>query len=271
MSVAALPAALLFATSALAADAAAPLATAMSSDAPWGLAAGAPAPHAQFAGLTTFESIRYRPRRWRDRDRDRDRVVRTSGSSSSGFAQIHGGFFDPDGDPGSAFLGGARIGGTVNEAIQLGVGIDWSHRSDRTTVVVTDVPLPGGGTAERQTVLSRSSSNLVPVMAILQISPGADLPFAPYFGIGGGYETLFLSAEDFETGEDFEATYGGWGWQAWGGASIELSGNSRFTGEVFWNSAELERDIDDTPGGATLREIVPQDGVGMRLGLSWGF
>ena len=52
-------------------------------------------------------------------------------------------------------------------------------------------------------------------------------PSTGNFGIGGGYEVLFLSAEDFQTGEKFDATYGGWGWQAWAGLSIPMSNRSR--------------------------------------------
>lgn len=218
----------------------------------------------------TLESIRYRPRRGRQRERERDRDYHSSSSSASGFSQIHGGFFDPDGDPPSAILFGVRAGANLDDNFQLGLSLDWSHRSDRTSTVVTEVPLPGGGTAEQQRVLAQSSSNLVPMMGFLQVSPGHDLPISPYFGVGGGYEVLFLDAEDFATGDSFTATYGGWGWQVWGGATAQLSGSTRLAGEVFWNEADLERDVDDSAGG-TLREVIPENGLGMRFGLSWGF
>lgn len=222
-----------------------------------------------------LESIRYRPRqRWRERDRDRDRdrsYARRSSSNASGFSQIHGGFFDPDGEPPSALLLGVRAGANLDDKFQLGLGLDWSRRADRAVAVVTEVPVPGGGVAEQQRVLARSSSNLIPMTAFLQVTPGSDLPLSPYFGVAGGYEVLFLDAEDFETGEQFEATYGGWGWQIWGGATAQLSGQTRLAAEVFWNDAVLERDLDDPGTGQTLREIVMADGLGMRIGLNWGF
>jgi hypothetical protein len=280
---AALPAALLFVEPAVAADSPATEApSVVSCDTPASssaleLAPLAEAPLATLASWngTTLEAIRYRPRRWRDRDRDRDRdrgrYYEDRGSRASGFSQIHGGFFDPDGEPPSAMLFGVRAGANLDDVFQLGFGLDWSHRSDRSTVVTTDVPLPGGGTAQRQTVLAQSSSNLVPMMAFLQLSPGVDLPVAPYFGLAGGYQVLFLDAENFETGEQFEATYDGWGWQLWGGATMPLSGRTRLAAEVFWNEADLDRDVDDPSSGRTLREVIPQEGLGMRFGLSWGF
>ena len=82
---------------------------------------------------------------------------------------------------------------------------------------------------------------------------------------------LFLSATDYQTGADFEATFGGWGWQAWGGAALPLSGRSRMFGEAFLNSGDVERDVFDPASGVTYREIVDADGLGMRFGLTWGF
>ena len=48
-----------------------------------------------FASRTIFESVRWRPRRWRDRD---DRWSEPRRSSATGFSQIHAGFLDPDGE-----------------------------------------------------------------------------------------------------------------------------------------------------------------------------
>lgn len=213
-----------------------------------------------------LESIRYRPRR-RPRNPDREDY----GTRSTGFTQIHGGFFDLEGDPPSAFLFGVRGGTSIEEKIQLGVNLDLSHRSDKDAVVLTEVPLPGGGTAERRTVLAESSTNLLPMMVFLQVTPGVDMPIAPYFGIAGGYEVLFLSAEDFTTGDEYDATFGGWAWQAWGGVAMPLSGRTRLMAEVFLNNGDLERDVDDPDTGQSFREIVSVDGAGMRFGLSWGF
>jgi hypothetical protein len=225
-------------------------------------AAGAPARFAAWDG-TRLGSIGYRPRRQRGRGYD-------LGGRSHGFGEITGGFFDPEGELSSGVLFGFRIGSTLDDRVQIGLGFDWNHRSDRQSAVVREVPLPGGGTARRTLELSRSSSDLFPILASLQVSPGTDLPVSPYFGVGAGYEVLFISADDFATGDQFDATYGNWGWQAWAGAAVPLSHWSRLKAEVFFNSAEVSRDVDD-PSGATFQETVDMDGVGMRVGLSWAF
>ncbi len=90
------------------------------------------------------------------------------------------------------------------------------------------------------------------------------------FTVTGGVASA-AGAEDFQTGQSFDATYDGFGWQLWGGAALPLSGRSRLVGEVFMNNADLEREVFDVVTGETIRETVSTDGVGARFGLSWGF
>ncbi|OGF16611.1 MAG: hypothetical protein A2W00_02130 [Candidatus Eisenbacteria bacterium RBG_16_71_46] len=210
-----------------------------------------------------FESVTYRPR---SRHYRRERSV-VNGSQT----QLHAGFFDPDGDAERGFLFGMRGGPKVDDRVQLGGGVDWRYKSESRSELVGESTGPGGEKIVIRRELSRSSSNFFPIMAFLQIDAGDDLPVIPYFGVSGGYELLFLSAADFNTGESFDATFGGWGWQLWGGAALPLSGRSRLNAEVFVNGADLHRDTEDLFTGQTVREIVNMDGVGARFGLSWGF
>jgi hypothetical protein len=211
---------------------------------------------------TRYDAVRYRPRYERGGGRGGNYV-------SSSPVQVHFGFFEPNGDGNTSFAFGFRGGPSVDPHIQLGLGADWYHRSDSQREVLGE-SFQGGQRILTTRVLARASSNLFPVMAFMQVSGGDNLPVIPYAGIGGDYQALFLSATDFQTGADFSATYGGWGWQVWGGAAFPLSGQSRAFGEVFASTGDVERDV-DTSGGFTLRERVKADGVGMRFGLNWGF
>ena len=184
--------------------------------------------------------------------------------------QIHAGFFDPNGNAGEGFVMGVRGGPLVDPRIQVGMGVDWEHRGDQQSVVLGSSSGPGGTVITTQRQLSSSSENTFPILAFLQVAGDGRMRVIPYGGIAGGYEIVTLSATDFASSASFNATYGGWGWQAWLGAKIPLSGRSGLMAEVYTNQAEASRDVYDPFLAATFRETVRLDGFGMRFGLSWG-
>lgn len=210
-----------------------------------------------------YESSRYRPRRERYRDR--------GDSRSRGVSQLHAGFLDPDGDASSGFLLGFRGGQQLDDMIQIGLGVDWRHKAGRSTEVLQESIGPGGETIVTRRDISSYSSNLFPGIAYLQLSGPTDMGIIPYFGVAASWQVLFLNADDFQTGESFDATYDGFGWQLWGGAAIPMSGRSRLVGEVFLNNADLGRDVTDGGTGSSFRETVSMNGVGGRFGINWGF
>jgi len=189
---------------------------------------------------------------------------------NGGATQLHAGVFAPDGYNGNQFDLGFRAGANIDKRVQIGLGADWSHKNLSSTTIVHTTPLPGGGTAEQQIELAKSSTNLFPFMAYLQFAPGGK-GLVPYLGVGGGYEALLISATDFQTGSQYSATFGGWGWQAWGGLAIPLGNHTRLVSEVFRNTSNVERNVNDPLTGQTLKEVVNVDGVGARFGLGWGF
>jgi hypothetical protein len=208
---------------------------------------------------TRYDAVRYRPR--------------PSGGRSyvtESPTQLHIGFFEPNGHGSTSFAFGFRGGPSIDDRIQLGLAADWYHNSESQRVVAGDPYQVGNNLVTPERVLARASSNLFPILLFMQVSAGNELQVIPYFGAAGGYEVLLLSATDYNTSQNFDATYGGWGWQVWGGVALPLSGRSRLNGEVFVNQGDVERDVTDALGN-TYRERVDADGVGMRFGLSWGF
>jgi hypothetical protein len=213
------------------------------------------------AAPMTLDAVMYRPR---------GRYYRRSEPYLGTQTQIHAGFFDPEGDTGTGFVLGIRGGPMVDPNIQLGLGVDWEHRSQEQSEVVGTSSGPGGTVITTRRQLSSSSENTFPILGFIQLSGDASSPVVPYGGIGGGYEVVTLSATDFSSGSSFDATYGGWGWQAWAGARIPLSGRASVLGEAYLNQSEPHRDVDDPVSGQTFRETVKLNGFGARFGLSWG-
>lgn len=210
---------------------------------------------------TRYEAIRHRPR---------SRGARSRATAVESPAQFHLGFLDPEGGGSGSFVAGMRGGPQLDPHIQIGGAFDWVHRSEDETVVAGDPYRQGNSVITPTRVLSRASSNLFPFHLFMQVSGDGDLPVIPFGGISGGYQLLLLSADDFATQTSYDATFGGWGWQAWLGAAIPLSGRSRISGEVYVNQGNPEREVHDLNGFA-FRERVNVDGGGMRFGLQWGF
>jgi hypothetical protein len=203
----------------------------------------------------------------------RPRSYRSGSTVMPTTTQVHIGFFDPTDNFSTGFEGGFRMGPQVDPHVQIGLAVDWWRKSESATMDLGRVPLPGGQGTERL-VLSRSSANLFPILAFVQVSGDENMPVIPYAGFGAGYEWLFLTADDFLTNESFDQTFGGFGWQLWGGAGIPLDGRTRVNGEVFYNGSEVGSDVDvatQDMGVVTVRDIVKMNGVGMRFGIAWGF
>lgn len=226
-----------------------------------------------YAGTTApadveIAGVRYRPR-YRRVPRYAEEEPRYR-SRSTGVSQIHAGFFDPQGNQEQRLNLGIRGGPVIDQNIQLGLGLDWIHKQENISSVTSTTTGPGGVPIEVRQDIARASVNMFPIMAFLQVQ-GADMGAIPYFGIAGGYEILLLAGDDFQTGESFEGTFSGWGWQLWGGIGFPLSGRTRLNGEVYWNGAELGRDATDPNTGFEVHETVNGDGMGARFGLAWGF
>jgi hypothetical protein len=212
---------------------------------------------------TRYESSRYRPRRERSHGRGPWR--------GRGVSQIHAGFLDPDGSSDAGFLAGFRGGQRIDDVFEIGLGLDWRNKSGRTFETAREIIGPGGEPIIVRRDISRYSSNLFPALLYIQLSGPSHLAFVPYAGAAASWQVLFLEADDFTTGERFDATFDGFGWQLWGGAAFPLSGRSRLIGEVFMNQADLNRDVFDPTIGQDVRETVSTDGLGARFGMSWGF
>ena len=203
----------------------------------------------------------------------RPRAYRSRASVMPTTTQVHAGFFDPTDGFSTGFMGGFRMGPQVDPRMQIGLAMDWWHRSESTTMDLGEVQLPVGN-GDSRLVLSKASADLLPILAFVQVSGDENMPVIPYGGFGVGYEWLFLTADDYLISESFDQTFGGFGWQVWGGAGLPLDGRTRINGEVFYNGSEVGSDADvyiDGFGPATVRDVVKMNGFGMRFGLCWGF
>jgi len=195
----------------------------------------------------------------------RPRAYRSRASVMPTTTQVHVGFFDPTDGFSTGFVGGFRMGPQVDPRVQIGLAMDWWHRSESTTMDLGEGRM-SGGTVSEELILSKASADLLPVLAFVQVSGDENMSIIPYGGFGVGYEWLFLAGDDYLNNESFEETFGGFGWQVWGGAGLPLDGRTRINGEVFYNACEVGSDVD-----TYVRRVVKMNGLGMRFGVAWGF
>jgi hypothetical protein len=199
-------------------------------------------------------------------------VTKSSKSSDvRSVSQVNLGYFVPEGGLGTRFDLGVRGGPVIADALQLGVAADWMYRTETISQPITTGIGPGGVPITQTQELARATVNAFPIMAFAQLHIFDFLGLKPYIGGAAGYEVLLLSGDDFQTGQKFDGTFGGWGWQAWAGGSLPLGGSARLTGEAFYNDASLGRDTADANTGQTIHETVNGQGKGLRFGVAWGF
>ena len=189
---------------------------------------------------------------------------------TKGASQIHGGLYDPENVLGTRANAGFRAGPMVTRNLQVGIGVDWMYDSENLTTGSGGISVPGGPTVAVQQVLSRASLHQVPIMAYAQFEGWGLLWLVPYVGASGGYQFMFITADNYATNEHLEATLGGWAWQTWGGIGVPLGNRVRATTEVFLHGGEVARITTDAATGQAYRETASTDGVGVRFGLAFG-
>jgi len=180
----------------------------------------------------------------------------------TGAIHLHGGVFAPinANAPGTTF--GTRIGVHMGAPLLLGFLAGWTYES-KSLVQPVNTGLPG---LEPKTVLATATAQLIPAMAFLQVTLSEKYPLVPYVGVGAGYEWLVLGVKDYRTAAHASRTYSNWAWQSYAGMGMKLSGTLRLDGEVFYNGANLARDVYDA-NGVRWRETVNVNGAGARVGL----
>jgi hypothetical protein len=172
---------------------------------------------------------------------------------------MYGGLFAPIETNAPSPTIGVRLGRRLGAHLQGGLLFDWTFERKNVSQPVNG--LPG---LQPQLILARADGSLVPMMAFFEVSLTEKRFLVPYAGVAGGYEWLFLTANDYVTGASASATYTNFAWQGWGGVGIRLDPGLRVDCELSYNGGSLERDAPDNPG---LREAVRVNGVGARVGL----
>ncbi|MGE5179513.1 MAG: outer membrane protein [Bacteroidota bacterium] len=186
------------------------------------------------------------------------------------YAEIGAGSFDPDKQPGNGLWGNAEMGGLVGDALDLGVRVNWYHRSSDNSQIVSTYTDPNG--LVHQQVLEGTSveTNLVPVMAVLRVRFPVTGQFQPYVGGGLGWEWLSVSGTD-SSGFDIQNDYDGFGAQVFGGLNVGVAPNTGLYGEAVWNKSTVSAKFFDTALGENIKDEINMNGLAVHGGLRFTF
>lgn len=217
---------------------------------------------------SSFGSSSERPiyrRRYRDRNRDNYE----NHYNPTYFGSLGAGGFDPDKQPGNGLWVNGELGSEVGDALDLGVRVNWYHRTSGQSEVVSTYTDPAGNVGQRVVETSSVETNLVPAMAIVRVRFPVASEFQPYVGGGIGWEWLTVSGTD-ANGFDFQDDYDGFGGQVFAGLNVGVSPNMGLYGEGLWNKSTVSARFFD-PVLGDIKDEIDMDGLGLHGGLRFKF
>ena len=161
-------------------------------------------------------------------------------SSGQGYRmlEIRGGYLGPKDTKSGLILGGS-YGVSIDERVDLSIGIDYFHKTYEQESLVADTNYVSG--VHEQTVMKQLeySTTLLPVSAGVNIR----IPFEPplYWFVGGSvtYQFLFNNEKNFEEGISEKRNYRGWGWMLRGGIEYIIGSRSSLLMEAFYNFGKV--------------------------------
>ena len=191
---------------------------------------------------------------------------------------ITAGYLNPKDTEGGMMLG-ASYGLSIDEAVNLGVGLDLFHKTYAQKAEVASIDEPGL-TGQIDTLQVEYSRTIIPLMLVLDIKipakrlfPERQLYFGYFVHAGIGYEFLISKERNYdpEINTDQSRSFGGLGWRAGGGVFYDVGSRSTLSASVIYNNSEVSRSIKESNKGLPVSERVNLTGLGFRVGLHMKF
>jgi len=191
---------------------------------------------------------------------------RRSGSKSTTFKV---GYYNPK-NAKSGILFGLNLGGSVDETVDIGFGVDLFHKSYQQESVIAESVSAGGVIEEQKQLNLDFSTTAIPLMGTINVKLGANMPFAYFIAGGLGYALLWNKENNYADDISEKRFYHGFTWQVGGGAMYQLGSRSYLIGEVLYNDSHLKRDKGKTENGLPVWTEVDMSGFSFRLGVRLG-
>jgi hypothetical protein len=177
---------------------------------------------------------------------------------------ISAGYLNPK-DAKHGMLFGLNFGKAFDEAVDIGLGLDFFHTSytEEATVAKT---VDNGMTIEKTITSVEYSRTILP----LSLNVNVKIPAGRYFGyyVRGGlnYEFLFSKEKNYKLQITENRNFSGLGWQAAAGIYYLIGSRSTLIANVLYNNCTVKHDLESI-AGLPVAEKVNLSGLGFRFGV----
>lgn len=187
-------------------------------------------------------------------------------SQGYGVNYVKVGYFNPKDVKGGLILG-AMFGTVVDEAVDVGIGIDFFRGSNKEETKVGESSI-GQSTETKWRRDGESSTTIIPITGQVNVKIPASYSLFYTLGGGVGYEMLWAGEKEYnETGEEVGSEsrfYHGFRWIINGGILYKLGSRSSFILEAFYDGSRVSRKEDN------FTYKVNPSGFGLRGGIRFG-
>jgi hypothetical protein len=192
--------------------------------------------------------------------------IGTSAAQGMRFLEVQGGVLNPKGARRAGLIFGANYGISVDERVDLGLGLSVYHKgyTEKTEVEPFETEAGSGG----NTVITplEYSTTIIPLTASVTVHIPFQPPLGYYIGGSVAYEWLLDKYTNYETGDKDNANFGGFGWMARAGAELKIGTRSSLTLEAFYNGCTVKGDRKKVSGIPSWKEV-DLSGIGFRGGI----
>ena len=185
----------------------------------------------------------------------------------TGVSYIKVGYFNPKDVKGGLIFGG-MLGSAIDQAVDVGIGLDIFRGSNKSEKKVDPGSSTGGLSEEGWIPDAESSVTIIPATLLVNVKFPASHQLSYTGGGGIGYGFLWAKEKKYDdAGEVTDSKtkyYHGFRWMLTAGILYKLGSRSSLILEAFYDGSKLSRKEDN------ITYKVNPSGLGIRVGLRFG-
>jgi hypothetical protein len=187
-------------------------------------------------------------------------------SQGGNIISVEAGYLNPK-DTKSGLLAGIMLGRAIDEAVNIGIGVDFFQKNYTEESQVAQNSQKGLSSTTYNTEVEYTRT-IIPLNVVMDVK----IPASRYFGyfIRGGlnYEFLISKEKNYKLDTEQSENFSGLGWLGSGGFYYHVGSRSTLIVSATYNSCEVRRDIEESNEGLPVTERVDLSGLGFKLGVS---